>query len=63
MFTNTEENKNATEMYDGGEFEQENTSVSDQSEIVSTTFKGEDMWAKWTEEEREARKQELLAMA
>ena len=41
-------------MYEGGELE---------PEIVSTTFKGEDMWQKWTEEEREARKQELLALA
>ena len=51
---NQEENKNATYMYEGGEFE---------PEIVSTTFKGEDMWAKWTEEEREARKNELMALA
>ena len=49
-----EELRNAPQMYEGGQLE---------PEIVSTTFKGEDMWQKWTEEEREARKQELLALA
>ena len=29
-------------------------------EVVATTFKGENLYAKWTPEEREARKNELL---
>ena len=32
-------------------------------EIVSTTFKYENFWAKWTEEEKEARAQEIIALA
>ena len=33
------------------------------AEVTPTTFKGEDLLSKWTPEEREARKQEIIALA
>jgi len=32
-------------------------------EIVSTTFPYENLWAKWSEEQKEARAQEIIALA
>ena len=32
-------------------------------EIVATTFKYENLWAKWTEEQKEARAQEIITLA
>lgn len=32
-------------------------------EIVSTTYEHENLWTKWTEEEKEARAQEIIDLA
>lgn len=37
--------------------------AEERKEIVSTTFPHENLWTKWTEEEKEARLQEIIALA